>query len=147
MEYRLHDWMRPRAAFEAAREPTIVGDPDGLHGKSMCLLVTYRRSGEPVPSPVLCGMADGKVYIRSEGRTAKLRRIAANPIVLVGPCNLRGKPLGPFVKGTARVIEKAEEAHAYAALRSNYRLLERLYESTADRLPVEPAYVEITVIK
>jgi hypothetical protein len=49
------------------------------------------------------------------------------------------------VKGTARVIKKTEEAHAYAALRSNYRLLERLYESTADRLPVEPAYLEITV--
>ena len=147
LEYRIHDRMRPRAAFEAARAPTIVEDPNVLRGTSTCLLVTYRRSGEPVPSPVLFGMADEKIYIRSEGRTAKLRRIAANPTVLVAPCTMRGRPLGPFVKGTARVVGKDEEDHAYAALRRNYNTLDRLYESTADRLPVEPVYLEITVNK
>ena len=145
MEYSLHDRMRPRDAFEAARQPTIVADPNVLRGTSTCLLVTYRRSGEPVPSPVLFGMADGKIYIRSEGRTAKLRRIAANPAVLVAPCSFRGRPRGPFVKGTARVVEKAEEVLAYAALRSNYRTVDRLYESTVDRLPVEAAYLEVTL--
>jgi len=43
------------------------------------------------------------------------------------------------------VVESYEEAHANAALRGNYRWLDRLYERAADRLPVEPAYVEIAV--
>ena len=126
------------------RDPVITGDLNGMRGTSTCLLVTYRRSGEGVPSPVLFGMADGKVYFRSETRTAKLRRLEANPTVLVAPCSFRGRPLGPFVKGEARVVSAAEEPHAYAALRSNYRWLDRLYESGADRLPIDSSYVEIT---
>src|SRR6266571_4698039 len=50
----------------------------------------------------------------------------------------RGRPTGPFLRGTARVVESYEEAHANAALRGNYRWLDRLYERAADRLPVEP---------
>ena len=143
-EYRLHDRLRPRDAFEAVRAPTITNDPSVLDGTSTCLLVTYRRSGEPVPSPVLFGVADGKIFFRAEQRTAKIRRIRANPWVLVAPCSFRGRPTGPFVKGTARIVEPHEQAAAYTALRRNYRWADRLYESTADRLPVEPAYVEIT---
>jgi PPOX class probable F420-dependent enzyme len=145
LEYRLHNRLRPTEAFDASREPTIVDDLGVLRGTSTCLLVTYRRSGEPVPTPVLFGVADGRIYIRAEDRTAKLKRIAANPMVLVAPCNFRGTPLGPFVRGTARVVDPSEEAHAYAALRSNYRLMYRLYESMADRLPVVPTYLEIAV--
>lgn len=144
VEYRLHDRLRPAAAFDAAREPTITQDIGVLAGTSTCLLVTYRGNGEPVPTPVLFGVSGGKVYLRSESRTAKLRRIATNPTVLVAPCTLRGSPLGPFLKGTARVVTPAEERAAYEALQSNYRWLDRLYERTADRLPIEPAYVEIT---
>lgn len=143
LEYRLHDRLRPRDAFDACRDPRITHDLAVLAGTSTCLLVTYRRSGEPVPSPVFFGTADEKIYIRSEGRTAKLRRIAANPAVLVAPSNFRGRPLNAFLAGTARIMDKAEEPKAYAALRANYRLLDRLYENTADRLPVEPVYLEI----
>ena len=145
VEYRLHDRLRPAAAFDAARDPLMTSDTDGLRGTSTCLLVTYRKSGEPVPSPVLFGMDDGKIYIRSEARTAKLRRLAANSTVLVAPCSFRGRPRGPFVKGSARVLSAAEEAHAYEALRSNYRWVDRLYESGADHLPIESSYVEITI--
>lgn len=51
--------------------------------------------------------------------------------------------VGSIPVGTARLADKAEEPGAYAALRANYRWLDRLYESTADHLPVESAYVEI----
>jgi uncharacterized protein len=90
-------------------------------------------------------MTDGKIYIRSQRRIAKLRRLAANSAVLVAPCSFRGRPLGPFVRGAARVVPATEEAHTYAALRSNYRWLDRLYESGADRLPIDSVYVEIIV--
>ena len=65
-----------------------------LEGHKHCLLVTFRRSGEPVPTPVWFGLLDGKVYARSEERVGKVKRIRANPRVLVAPCDGRGKPLG-----------------------------------------------------
>jgi hypothetical protein len=36
VEYRLHDRMRPRAAFGAARQRTIVGEPSVLGDKRTC---------------------------------------------------------------------------------------------------------------
>jgi hypothetical protein len=41
-------------------------------------------------------------------------------------------------------MDKAEQSKAHAALRANYRLMDRLYDSAADRLPVEPVYLEIS---
>jgi hypothetical protein len=67
LEYRMHDRLRPRDAFDACRDPRITYDLGVLSGRDTCLLVTYRKSGEPVPSPVLSGTADGKIYVRGEG--------------------------------------------------------------------------------
>jgi hypothetical protein len=39
------------------------------------VLVTYRRSGQSVPTPVLFGLKEGKVSVRSEAAAAKVRRI------------------------------------------------------------------------
>ena len=66
-----------------------------LRGHKYCLLVTYKRSGEPVPTPVWFGLGDGKLYVRSEAGVAKVRRIRNDPRVRVAPCTVRGKPLGP----------------------------------------------------
>jgi hypothetical protein len=63
--------------------------------------------------------------------------------VLVAPCTVRGKPLGPSVEGTARVIGADEKAHAEATIQSNYGLGRRLYESVADAVGGDEAYIEI----
>jgi PPOX class probable F420-dependent enzyme len=143
IEYRLHDRLRPPAAFDATREPVFTDDLRVLRNTSTCLLVTYRRNGEPVPTPVLFGVANEKIYFRAESRTAKVRRIRTTSRVLVAPCSFRGAPTGPFIQGIARIVSAEEEPAAYTALRRNYRWIDRLYESAADRLPVEPAYVEV----
>ena len=73
-----------------------------LTGKH-CLVVTFRRSGEPVPTPVWFGREGGRVYFRSEERVGKVKRIRANSRVLLAPCDSRGKPLGPAAEGQATI--------------------------------------------
>ena len=46
-------------------------------GHRHCLVVTYRRSGEAVPTPVWFGIADERIYFRSEERVGKIKRIRA----------------------------------------------------------------------
>ena len=107
-------------------------------------MVTFRRSGEAVPTPVWAGLADGRLYFRSEKRVGKIKRIRANPRVLVAPCDSRGKPLGEAVEGRARILPPSEEPTAEAAIQSNFGLGRRMYEGVAMNLGPEGVYVEVT---
>ena len=114
-----------------------------MRGHHYCLLVSFRRSGEPVPTPVLFGLRDGKLYFRTEAGTAKLARIANDPTVRVTPCNWRGKPLGPVAQGSARLLSAGEADDAYAVLREHYTFGDRLFEGMVDRLPIDMVYMEV----
>jgi uncharacterized protein len=144
LQYRVLDRARHPRAFEAAREQGTASDFAGLVGARQCLVVTFKRSGEPVPTPVNFGVSeDGKVIFRSEPRSAKVRRISRDPHVRVCACNIRGKPTGPVAEGRARVLPDAENARADSVLASNWTAGMKLVERGLDRLPVEMAYVEV----
>jgi hypothetical protein len=146
-QYRVYDRMRHPRAFEAARSPGTARDFSALRGARQALVVTFKRSGEPVPTPVNFGLDDeGRLYVRSERRVAKIRRIENDPRVRVGPCNFRGKPTGPLAEGRARVLPAGEVEHAYAAIAANWGPGSRPYEKVADRYLDEQtaAYVEVT---
>lgn len=115
---------------------------ESLLGEKYALLHTYRRSGEAVPTPVWFGLADGKLYFRTYADAAKVKRIRANPRVLVGPCDARGKPKGPMVEARGRVLGSGEEGQAERAIQSNYGLFRRLYEGSF-AMKVDGAYVEV----
>lgn len=128
----------------AGEERTVSGF-EHLRGHKYCLLVSYRRSGEPVPTPVWFGLADGKLYVRSEADVAKVKRIANDPRVRVAPCTVRGKPLGLPAEARARVLDQpSDEETAEAALQGNYGLGRRVYEGAGGALGVETVYLEIT---
>ena len=120
------------------------GDFSALDGKKYCLVVTFRRSGEAVPTPIWAGLDGGRIYFRSEKRVGKIKRIRATPRVLVAPCDSRGKPLGEAVEGRARILPASEEPRAEAAIQSNFGLGRRMYEGVAMNLGPEGVYVEVT---
>jgi uncharacterized protein len=140
--YGFLDRIRHPDAKSVASSPGAGGDV--LRGHKNCLVVTYRRSGEAIPTPVWFGTADGKVYFRTEERVGKVKRISANDRVLVGPCDSRGKPLGPVAEGRARILPAAEEARAEAAIQANFGLGRRLYKMVVARPGPRFVYVEIT---
>jgi uncharacterized protein len=115
-------------------------------GHKHCLVVTYRRSGEAVPTPVWFGIADDRIYFRSEERVGKIRRIRANDRVLVAPCDSRGKPLGSGVEARARILPAEQEERAEAAIQSNFGLGRRVYESAAMSVGPTGVYVEVTAV-
>jgi PPOX class probable F420-dependent enzyme len=141
-QYRFFKLTRHRGAARVTDLPTTP-DLESLRGYHYCLLTTFRRNGEAMPTPVGFGLGDGKLYARSEERVGKVKRIRANPRVIVAPCNSRGKPLGPAVEGTARILATSEIDAAYRALAASWSPLTRIYERSLDRMPVELAYIEV----
>ncbi len=141
----LYDRIRDPAAEQAARAGAGAQGFAGLRGHKYCLLVTYRRSGEPVPTPVWFGLdGAGRVYVRTEADAAKVRRVRHDSRALVGPANARGRPLGPLASGTARVLADAERDAAERALRRNYGLGRRVYEAVLGSRGERAAYLEVT---
>jgi PPOX class probable F420-dependent enzyme len=144
LQYKVLDGLRHRRAFEVARERGTEPDFESLRGHRQCLVVTFRRSGEPVPTPVNFGLSDdGKLYFRSEPRVAKVTRLRRDPHVRVCACNLRGKPLGPLAEGTARVVSESEQERAYSIVAANWRADMKPLELALDRIGIPVLYVEV----
>ena len=138
------DGLRKPDAFEFAANPGTAQDLSSLEGHKYALLVSFRRSGEPVPTPVWFGLDGGRAYLNTRERNAKVKRILRDPHVRVGPCSFRGKPLGPLAEGTARVLPHADEARAEAAVQSNYGLLRRIYYATFGGRGDPTVYIEVS---
>ncbi len=139
---RFYDWIRHPSARSLAREDHTVSGFEHLRGHKYCLLVTYKRTEEAVPTPVWFGLHDGRLYVRSEANAAKVKRVRNDPRVRVAPCTVRGRPLGPPAEGQARVLEqRSDEEEAETALQANYGLGRKVYEGA---LGATRAYLEIT---
>jgi hypothetical protein len=144
LQNRFYDWIRSGASKRAAKEPSLTGGFDSLRGHKYCLVVSFKRDGTAVPTPVWFGLDEpGRLYFRTGANVAKVRRIRNEARVLVAPSTVRGKPLGPSIEGTARVLDPEQTEHAEAAIQSNYGLGRRLYERAADAVGIDEAYVEI----
>ena len=141
---RFLDRLRHKAAFEIARQEGIRSDFSSFRGRRQCLLVTFKRSGDAVPSPVNFGLSDdGLLYFRCDPDSAKVKRMTRDPHVRVCGCSFRGKPLGPLVEGTARVLEGDEAERAAVFVAANWDLFNRIYERSVDRMNFTTTYVEV----
>jgi PPOX class probable F420-dependent enzyme len=145
VQYRVYDRVRHRQAARVAGQSGRTGPFEELGESGYLLVVTFKRSGEPVPTPVLFTHRDGKAYFRSEPN-AKVKRLRANPHVRIARCNVRGKPKSPLYEGRAHELPADQHERAWRILRDGYSPAFRLYESVADRTPVEFSYVEVAPV-
>jgi uncharacterized protein len=108
----------------AASGQTIetVRSNQALDDARFIALVTFRRSGDPVSTPVLFVKEGSRLLVRTARDTGKLKRIAANPAVLVAPSDSRGQLLGEPEQGTARVLGPDAMAGTLSRLHTKYRL-------------------------
>jgi PPOX class probable F420-dependent enzyme len=96
-------------------------------GAGKYLLVTsYRRSGTPVATPVWLVRDGDALGVWTAADSWKVKRIRNRADVLVGPCDLRGKPTGEQVAATAGICDPATTARYRALIARKYGVLGRL---------------------
>ena len=79
-------------------------------------LRTYRKSGVAVDTPVWCALSESSIWVFSESRAGKIKRLRKNPQVQFAECDYGGKLLGDWVDATAEIVEA--EVDVLAALKS-----------------------------
>jgi PPOX class probable F420-dependent enzyme len=131
------------AAREVARAHA-VGTLEELSRRRHALVVTFRRDGTPVATPVWAAVADGRVYARAERGSGKVKRLRRDSRVLVSPCTARGRQLGPPLPMRGRVLEAHEENIAERALANRYGFVRALFERAMDLMRVEMCFLELT---
>jgi PPOX class probable F420-dependent enzyme len=91
-------------------------------------LVTFRKTGVEVRTPVWIAPLDDKHYVFSEANAGKMKRLRNNPAVKMALCDVRGKILfDEWLDGEAKVLSDPEQLKAvYASFNRKYGLVMRL---------------------
>ncbi len=98
-----------------------------LDRESYINLATFRRDGRAVETPVWFAARDRKLYVFSEAKAGKMKRLRNDPRLRLAACNVRGKLRGDWHEGSGRRVDDAESiAIAYEALLAKYGWLMQL---------------------
>ena len=91
-------------------------------GQKYISLETFKKNGEGVKTPIWFVLHDGALYAYTEADSWKVKRIRNNPRVRVAVSDIRGNVKGPWMDGTATLIEGAERETANKLLDQKYFL-------------------------
>ncbi len=86
-------------------------------------LVTYRKSGEGVKTPVWFAQDGERLVMLTDPAAGKLKRIRNNPRVTIGPSDGRGNPLGATVEARARILQGPDAQASEQLIAKKYGLM------------------------
>ncbi|MER6322059.1 PPOX class F420-dependent oxidoreductase [Streptomyces coelicoflavus] len=83
---------------------------DRLGSGKYLLVTTYRKNGTPVATPVWVVRDGDALGVWTVADSWKVKRVRNRADVLVGPCDVRGRPKDDQVPGTAEICDPATTA-------------------------------------
>jgi uncharacterized protein len=98
----------------------VMPIPPEIQGQKYISVVSFRKNGAAVPTPVWFGERDGKLYVMTRSDSGKYKRIRNNPQVRIAPCTLRGKIIGPEFAATARILPPEDWRWARKTIQQKY---------------------------
>ena len=93
-------------------------------GKYICIL-TYKKNGDRVSTPVWFLRKDNKIYIRTSNQSGKVKRIKNNNNVLYALCNISGRIKGEWHSGVAK-IEPDVNKMIFSKITEKYGLIAQI---------------------
>ncbi len=98
-----------------------------VEGRKYMSLTTFRKSGKPVATPVWFVEKEGKICVWTQSNSGKMKRLRHNSKVMVAPCTMRGKVIGPTMEGLARIVSPQEREEVRLLLLAKYGWLMRYF--------------------
>jgi len=104
-----------------------------LEGQKYISLTSFRKSGVGVRTPVWFAQANGKLYIFTNPKSGKVKRIRNNPNVKVAASTMRGKITGPEFEVRARILPLEDWPGVRALMQQKYWLMRVPFLSSSPR--------------
>ena len=82
-----------------------------------------------------------RLYVMTNSKLGKVKRIRNNPNVKIAPCGMRGKITGPEYSATANLISAEDGARARRAIKAKYWLarLPFIWRNSDTYIEISPA--------
>jgi len=106
----------------------------GIKDAATIRLVTYKRDGTGIATPVSLAWDGDRAFFRSYDKAWKTKRLRNNPQVECAAATLSGRPTGPSVPARAVLLEGLQAGTAARALARRHRLLHGVLVPMAHRL-------------
>ncbi|MFE0726183.1 PPOX class F420-dependent oxidoreductase [Streptomyces rochei] len=90
------------------------------------LVTTYRKNGTPVATPVWVVRDGDALGVWTAADSWKVKRVRNRADVLIGPCDLRGRPTGAQIPATAEVCDPATTGRYRRLIARKYGIVGRL---------------------
>ena len=124
-----------------------MGDHDGEGGESpyghrmkgkYLSLTSFKRDGGGVSTPVWFVEENGRFFVRTDGNSYKVKRIARNPSVTIAECSASGRLRGEPVTARAEILRNGKAEHVDELMARKYRL---------DKILILPIYRAVQRIR
>ena len=89
-------------------------------------LESYRKTGNPVTTPMWFAEYNGALYVYSVAIAGKVKRIRNNANVRVVPSDMRGKPKGEWVEARAQILDERGAELGHKLLNEKYGWMKRV---------------------
>ncbi|MEV7008044.1 PPOX class F420-dependent oxidoreductase [Streptosporangium sp. NPDC051022] len=94
-------------------------------------VTTFRKNGTAVPTPVWAAWDGTGMVVWTQASSGKVRRIHADPRVVVAACDVRGRTRGEEADGLARELSPEETERVRHLIVRKYGLLARVLMATS----------------
>lgn len=120
--------------------PTI---PPEISGQRYINLITFRKNGAAVPTPVWFGEDGARLYVMTNGKSGKVKRLRNNAEVRICPATIRGKVTGAEFSARVRFLKPDEFPRARKLINAKYWLarVPLLWNKTDTYLEITPGPV------
>src|SRR5690606_1118897 len=115
-------------------EVMITIAPPAFTSRRTVATTTFRRDATPASTPVPIAVCGVRAVLRSFANAGKTPRPRRYPTLEVHPSTFFGRPLGPAVRGTARLLDGEEAKRAAWLLRRRHPFLHGVVVPLAHRI-------------
>jgi PPOX class probable F420-dependent enzyme len=99
---------------------------EGVGDAQYALVTSFRKDGRAVPTAVWVVRDGDALAFWTVAGSGKVKRIRRDGSVLIGPCDVRGRPTGNQVPGHAELLAADGTARVRQLLKQKYGLMGRI---------------------
>ena len=101
-------------------------NPEEIREEKYVSLETYKKDNQAVRTPVWFITKDNAIIIVTREHTGKIKRLRNNQRVKLAVCSMKGKVSGPWMSGTAEILDKDKTAELVKLRGRKYGFLAKI---------------------